>query len=80
MLTVKHVKPDGCEEIHPAVRVHTIPRGVTVGDRGLVSVENDRGEIKHLGSDDSGIFYVMNELGRTIAKYDLGGIAVGAQN
>lgn len=85
MFTVKHVETTGHETIYPATRVAFQPRkrpdGRTCDPRedasddiaACVFIDNPKGDTVPLGS--FGVFYVMNEAGRTVAKYDLGGWA-----
>ena len=75
MLTVKHIDPvSKNEKIHFAASVTYQHR--TKNPDGLytaagVLIENSRGEEVHIGH--WGKFYVMNEAGKTVASYDLGG-------
>lgn len=77
MLTVKHIEDTGHENIYPAARVSYQPRqvleSVNVGPNTLapcVFIDTPKGDTVPLGS--FGVFYVMNEAGKTIAKYDMG--------
>ena len=75
MLTVKHIDPvSKNEKLHPAISVTYQQR--TKRDDGLYSaagvlIENIKGEEVHIGH--WGKFYVMNDAGKTVASYDLGG-------
>jgi len=77
MLTVKHIKPSGCESIHLAREVRYDcgqgPESVTHGPSFWIDTPS--GDTQGLGSD--GTFYVMNGEGRTVAKYHLGGFDNG---
>lgn len=74
MLTVKHIEPSGHESIHPAVRVSFQPRA-QLEDKSwaaqCVFIDTPKMETIALGS--WGAIYVMNDAGKTVAKYDLGG-------
>jgi len=79
MLTVKHMEVSGHENIYPAARVSYQPRhqrkAETMGEPDTVAacvfIDTPKGDTIPLGS--FGTFYVMNEAGKTVAKYDLGG-------
>lgn len=85
MLTVKHIEVSGHESLYPATRVSYKPRmrsDGTPADKGedgggseysaaCVFIDTPKGDTVPLGS--WGAFYVMNETGKTVAKYDLGG-------
>ena len=87
MLTVKHIETTGHETIWPAIRVtfqpkmnfqcKPIPEGCdAAGDRAPViwiDRMGERGLVDTINIGSTGSFYVMNEHGKTIAKYDLGG-------
>lgn len=75
MLTVKHIMPGGDEVICSAREVRRSP---SVGDPNEIKgaaeslwIDSPTGETRCLGS--WGSFYVMNEEGKTVAKYDFGG-------
>jgi hypothetical protein len=74
MLTVKHMEVTGHENIYPAARVSYQPRQA-VGEPNILApcvfIDTPKGDTIPLGS--WGTFYVMNEAGKTVAKYDLGG-------
>lgn len=75
MLTVKHIEVTGEEVLYPAMKVTYKPAyqsdlGLT-GTAACVFIENLKGEQVALGS--WGRFFVMNDIGKTVAKYDLGG-------
>ena len=75
MLTVKHIEVTGQEVLYPATRVSYHPRaedeGSLTGCAAHVSIETHKGDIAVLGH--WGAFYIMNDAGKTVAKYDLGG-------
>lgn len=82
MLTVKHIEVTGHENIHPATRVSYQPRmergrAVEPGVDGsevsahCVFIDTPKGDTIALGS--FGSVYVMNDAGKTVAKYELGG-------
>jgi hypothetical protein len=85
MLTVKHMEITGHENIYPAVRVSYQPRQRADGSAydaqdpnassddiaACVFIDTPKGDTVCLGS--WGAFYVMNDAGKTVAKYDLGG-------
>lgn len=70
MLTVRHIDRDGAESIRETKHV---------------VVDHDAEQRLRLAFSDwddeftSGTIYVMNEMGRTVAKYDLGPPLVGAK-
>lgn len=68
MLTVRHIALSGHETILETKRVATEP-SLKVGGGPPVFFYEAAGEMVGL---TSGVVYVMNEAGRTIAKYDLG--------
>ena len=72
MLTLKHVF-DGSEKIYAADVVIYTPRHATgAGEAAAdVSIDTPKGERRAIGA--FGRFFVMNEVGKTVAKYDLGG-------
>jgi hypothetical protein len=71
MLTVKHVMPDGHEEIYAAVRAGATKAAITANEpRGQFHIETAKGDIVILGGEGDGVFYVMNDAGKTVAKYD----------
>lgn len=82
MLTVKHVEVTGHQNLYPATRVSFQPRmlnGQEVDDhvagKGVsapnVFIDTPKGDTLCLGS--WGAFYIMNETGKTVQKWDLGG-------
>lgn len=73
MLTIKHVMPNGHEEIYSAIRAGATKTAIAVNDcPGQFHIEAPNGNIVILGGEGDGIFYVMNENGKTVGKYDLG--------
>ena len=60
MFTIRHIKADGHESIREA-------RSVTSNTAAKVQTVVVDGETLR-----DGAIYVMNEMGRTVAKYDLG--------
>ena len=78
MLTVKHISPSGDEVICLAREVRKSPKvsptGTgSLGAAGSLWIDEPDGSTRCLGS--WGTFYVMNEQGSTVAKYDFGGWA-----
>lgn len=75
MLTVKHIDPvSKNEKIHFAASVtyqHRKKNPDGTYTAAGVLIENSKGEEVHIGH--WGKFYVMNEAGKTVANYDLGG-------
>jgi hypothetical protein len=79
MLTVKHIEVTGHENLYPATRVSYQPRtkhdaaSDTAGEysAACVFIDTPKGDTVPLGS--WGAFYIMNDAGKTVAKYDLGG-------
>lgn len=80
MLTVKHIDPaTNSEKIHAACSVEYKPRHRSecqtatevMWSAATVFIENAKGEKTPLGN--WGKFYVMNDIGKTVATYDLGG-------
>ncbi|MFA5952298.1 MAG: hypothetical protein WC807_18675 [Hyphomicrobium sp.] len=85
MLTVKHIEVTGHETIYAATRVSYQPRRRADGrpydalDASAASddiapcifIDTPKGDTVGLGG--FGMFYVMNDAGKTVAKYDLGG-------
>lgn len=74
MLTVKHVHASGNESIHIAREVRydcgSAPDSIT--DAPTLWIDTPSGDTQALGS--WGTFFVMNEAGKTVARYNLGGI------
>lgn len=70
MLTVKQILSTGHEIVFEAARINYTPG----------SAEQETNEILIVGNSDgttsisflSGVYYVMNDAGNTVAKYDLG--------
>ena len=74
MLTVKHVHASGNESIHVAREVR-FDRGAapdSITDAPTLWIDTPTGDTQALGS--FGTFFVMNDAGRTIARYNLGGV------
>ena len=73
MLTVKHVKPSGCESIHLAreVRYDCGQGPESIASAPTLWIDTPSGETQGLGS--WGVFYVMNDAGKTVARYNMGG-------
>lgn len=73
MLTVKHMEVTGAEVVYSAVKAGYQPR--TKSEDGhsaaYVFIEDPKGERVALGN--WGTFYIVNEVGKTVAKYELGG-------
>lgn len=87
MLTVKHIAVSGHETIWPATRVSYQPKlardkkpaaldcdssGDIPATIFIDRMSGERGLLDTLDIGAEGSFYVMNEQGKTIAKYDLG--------
>lgn len=78
MLTVKHIRFDGAETIDHAERVIFYPDDSCEGGGSRPAVPHLRGVVTLVGATSggvdwhSGLIYVMNENGATVAKYDLG--------
>jgi hypothetical protein len=64
VLTIKHVEPNGHESIEESIFA-TYDPGVGPSTAGELRVNCSKGFYSE------GIVYVMNESGKTIAKYDL---------
>ena len=75
MLTVKHISLSGCEAIYPAFTVEALPDCDTPNvirdqrPKRLLIRNADYSELTQL---TGGTVFVMNEAGRTVARYDLG--------
>ncbi|MGJ4953051.1 hypothetical protein [Bradyrhizobium sp. HKCCYLS20291] len=70
MLTVKQRTSSGCENIIETRSVSYQPSSVIDGVRArTVYIRSEDGAMV---PNRDGVFYVMNEAGNTIAKYDLG--------
>jgi hypothetical protein len=76
MLTVKHIRFDGAEEIgttsrvlfYPSDTMRMFPDAPNPHLQGMVTLVSPNGTTDIHG----GIVYVMNESGKTVSKYDLG--------
>lgn len=77
MLTIKHIEPTGHETIWPAIRVTYQPESdfERAPPKMWIDRMGERGLVDTIDIGSAGSFYVMNEQGKTIAKYDLGGWA-----
>lgn len=73
MLTVKHIKPSGCESIHLATEVrYDCGSGEdSIASAPTIWIDTPSGDTQSVGS--WGTFFVMNEAGKTVARYNLGG-------
>lgn len=73
MLTVKNIGPAGHENIWPAIRVSYQPPAPTSFDSATIFIDRmgERGMVDTIDIGAPGIWYVMNEQGKTIAKYEL---------
>lgn len=78
MLTVKHIAPSGHETIWPAIRVSYQPAlpGRTHTDFGsdptiFIDRPGERGLVDTIDVGANGMWYVMNEQGKTVARYEL---------
>jgi hypothetical protein len=70
MLTVKHRLPSGHEYVVETKRVSYQPSS-SIEDTPAVRtvfIEHEDGSVAPF---DTGVFYVMNEAGNTVAKYEL---------
>lgn len=74
MLTVRYCDPDGGEIVFPVSSVSKTPRKVGTSTSEYADVNFDRlpGSGPGLLQVSSGCVYVMNDHGKTVAKYDLG--------
>jgi hypothetical protein len=72
VFTVRHIDANGHESIREAKSITSNPGG---GERIVTC--RDAGGIGESFTD--GILYVMNEAGKTVAKYDLGPPLAGAR-
>lgn len=70
MLTVKHVEPTGHETIHEATDVSSAPADRFGEAVNRVFYTRANSEVEGI---TSGTVYVMNEAGKTVAVYRLGG-------
>jgi hypothetical protein len=72
MLTVKHIAVSGEEMIYPTPRVNFVPstakEAASNGDSLWIYDETGRAHELY-----GGTVYVMNENGKTVSRYDLGG-------
>lgn len=75
MLTVKVIHPDGIQEIFPVVEVKATPRISTTAALQGMDVYFERGGTKGLCQVSAGSVFVMNDSGKTVARYDLGNAA-----
>lgn len=87
MLTVKHMEVTGAEVVYSAEKAGFQPRtgpdgkpadpreGGTGYSAAYVFIEDAKGERTPIGH--WGTFYVVNEAGKTVAKYELGGWITG---
>lgn len=87
MLTVKHIEPSGHETIWPAIRVAYQPKmgsnqkpappgcdgSGDIAPCVFIDRMGERGLVDTIPIGSFGSFFVMNEHGKTIARYDLGG-------
>jgi hypothetical protein len=86
MLTVKHQDTDGTEVVFPVYEAKYSPNGPASTDSMGLSPNNGYVRFTYpsrpnVQSEDRGILesvyrgnvYIMNEAGKTVAKYDLGG-------
>lgn len=70
MLTVKQVLSTGVEIVFEASRINYVPTSAETGTMEALYSEGPDGTTSH--SFFSGVYYVMNDAGNTVAKYDLG--------
>jgi len=69
MLTVKHILPNGEELIHPTGYANYRPGLTAKGARCVCLLVDGRDD--DVMMLETGIAYVMNDRGATVAKYDL---------
>jgi hypothetical protein len=69
MLTVKHVETDGHESVVSATNVDSFEKNGKT--RALVRVFGVSHFPAGVGEYQNGVIYVMNENGKTVAKYNL---------
>lgn len=73
MLTIRHIEPTGHETVLQTMRVTMHPTdGVNLGAPTVFYDRPDGGT----SLVEEGVVYVMNDLGKTVAKYELGSSAV----
>lgn len=74
MLTVRYCDPDGGEVVFPVSSVQKSPRktGSSTSPHADVTFDRLPGSGPGLLQVSSGCVYVMNDHGKTVAKYDLG--------
>ena len=72
MLTVMHISASGDEYVFQAATVLKCRDREATAIKFMVEFHDDRGQPIYPSIFD-GAVYVMNELGKTVAKYDLGG-------
>ncbi len=87
MFTIKHLDPLGNEALYSATEVthssYDIPKPYSPTETGQAFSDLTGSVWYHRPNDNefielrSGMVYVMNEHGSTVAKYDLGGWAQG---
>lgn len=72
MFTVKHISPDGSEQLWTATEVKYDPRygsaGVGTSATGKVEIDFASGGSWHLYE---GTVFVMNDAGKTVQRYNL---------
>jgi len=75
MLSVKHIHPNGSEEIMPAKYVRYEPKQESPPDAppSLAACVWICAPDGHEHGCHWGSFFVMNDHGKTVARYDLGG-------
>jgi|SRR5215216_1443492 len=79
MFTIKHVKTDGCEEIHAGYLPSFVSKDSLEGrERGnaVVHFNDEKGSEQTLRW---GKVYIVNDIGKTVASYDLGDSLLGNQ-
>lgn len=73
MMTIKHITPSGAEFVFPATRINYVPLDAT----RLKGRDEPPATLWHYNAEGSavpitdGSVYVMNEHGRTVARYTL---------
>ncbi len=67
MLTVRHIKANGEEVLEQVDRIEFKPEAAGPGS-GAINAERLDDRLQFTG----GTIFVMNDLGKTVARYDLG--------
>lgn len=70
MLTVKQMLSTGVQIVFEASRVNYVPGSAAQKTDEVLFTESPDGTSSHTFL--SGVYYIMNDAGNTVAKYDLG--------